>query len=114
MQVLSPFPTTTPFQDTNQEIEERNYTSVPIWQRAIDLLEPNFLKPGDIGVEVQKLQQALHLLSLYNGPIDGHFDMMTAAALRILQLVLNIESTGEFDYMTWRALMRQTNQISIV
>ncbi|MEB3231676.1 MAG: peptidoglycan-binding domain-containing protein [Leptolyngbyaceae bacterium] len=112
MEFLSSFPSTTiQSKPVNLEIEAENYGSIPVWQRAIDMLEPNSLKQGDIGVEVKKLQQALHLLSVYNGPVDGRFDMMTAASLRILQLVLNIESTGEFDDTTWCALMHQINQI---
>lgn len=72
---------------------------------ALTSLEPDsFLKLGDQGRDVQKLQIVLKDLGLYLDALDGQFALKTERALLTLQQILGIDASGVFCIETWYAL----------
>jgi len=61
---------------------------------------PGRLEAGSYGPEVEMLQLMLEQLG-YDLDITGYFDEQTAIALSFFQAAARIESTGEFDDLTW-------------
>jgi hypothetical protein len=68
------------------------------------------LRRGDQGPEVTELQQRLHRLYLYNGPVDGDFSSQVEDALRSYQWSRGVgtDNLGVYDQETRTALERET------
>ena len=61
---------------------------------------PGYLKHGDAGENVEKLQRALQLKKCYSGIVDGKFGNQTTAALKAFQQKNKLTVTGKADYAT--------------
>ncbi|OKH19939.1 peptidoglycan-binding domain-containing protein [[Limnothrix rosea] IAM M-220] len=85
----------------------------PIALMSIQALEPDCdLKLHDNGADVQRLQIILKELSLYNGSLDGHFNLKTERALLRLQQYLEVSATGQLDIHTWYQLTYWAEEIA--
>ncbi|NJN71531.1 MAG: peptidoglycan-binding protein [Limnothrix sp. RL_2_0] len=77
--------------------------------RSIQLREQDILQLGDFGFSVQKVQQEyLIRLGFYDGPIDGYLSPETENAIRLAQLSLRLDVTGQCDLMTTQALQSRS------
>jgi peptidoglycan hydrolase-like protein with peptidoglycan-binding domain len=57
--------------------------------------------PPLAGADVEELQLRLRTLGLYGGPINGIYGSETVQAVKDLQLLLNLEVTGEVELWLW-------------
>jgi peptidoglycan hydrolase-like protein with peptidoglycan-binding domain len=64
----------------------------------------NALNLGDQGKPVAALQRALKSAGLYEGPINGDFDVATEAAVKALQTARGLEASGIVGGKTLKAL----------
>lgn len=76
--------------------------------RSIQLREQDVLQLGDFGFSVQKVQEYLIRLGFYDGPIDGYLSPETENAIRLAQLSLRLNVTGQCDLMTTQALQSRS------
>lgn len=76
--------------------------------RSIQLREQDVLQLGDFGFSVQKVQECLIRLGFYDGPIDGYLSPETENAIRLAQLSLQLNVTGQCDLMTTQALQSRS------
>ncbi|MGB2924315.1 MAG: peptidoglycan-binding domain-containing protein [Limnothrix sp.] len=76
--------------------------------RSIQLKELDVLQLGDFGFSVQRVQQTLIELGLYDGPIDGYLSTETEKAIRRAQECFQLNATGKCDMLTLRALQAQS------
>ncbi len=84
----------------------------PIALMSIKALEPDCgLKLNDSGCDVQRLQIILKELGLYNGALNGFFDLKTERALLGLQQYLEVTTTGQLDITTWYQLTYWSEEI---
>ena len=74
--------------------------------------EPD-LQAGDSGEWVTHLQQRLHELSLYDGPIDGAYGEATDAAVQRLHEAAGIQHDGGVSAQTWQAIVEQEERAGI-
>ncbi len=65
---------------------------------------PSYVRYGDAGTDVEKLQRALQLKKAYQGVVDGKFGQMTTEALKTYQKSAGLSVTGRTDYATIKAL----------
>jgi len=63
------------------------------------------LRVGSRGAEVVRLQQRLHKLGFYRGPLDGLFGGGTDSAVRAFQKSAGLDADGIVGPKTWKALM---------
>jgi murein L,D-transpeptidase YcbB/YkuD len=62
------------------------------------------LQPGDKGLEVEQLQEALKKAGVYKGPIDGIYDEDVKIAVRAYQQAKNLSADGVAGATTMDAM----------
>jgi peptidoglycan hydrolase-like protein with peptidoglycan-binding domain len=107
---------------TNGRYDERTARAVEKAQRKLDLKQTGrvtaktwtalhargsqpFLKVGDVGEPVRRLERALIAASGRKGRVDGVFDVKDRAAVLKLQSRKRLEPTGNVDAATWEKLV---------
>lgn len=73
---------------------------------------PDRLEPGSYGPEVKMLQQMLEQIG-YTIEITDYFDMQTSLALLTFQAAAGLNSSGEFDDLTWVELREALDKASV-
>lgn len=81
-----------------EEVEEREE------RERVETVESKLLREGDRGPMVRTLQQRLHDLQFYNGPIDGHFGVQTRLAVKLAQQFYGLSVDGIMGPATWSAI----------
>lgn len=71
---------------------------------------PGYLKYGDQGEGVEKLQRALQLKKCYDGVVDGKFGDQTTEALKNYQQKNKLSVTGKADYQTIDSLFGRVSE----
>lgn len=81
-----------------EPVSKSQYAKTPSIRALGD--PPGNLKYGDSGVQVEKLQRALQLKSVYKGVVDGKFGNGTRDALKAYQKKNKLDVTGKADVPT--------------
>jgi peptidoglycan hydrolase-like protein with peptidoglycan-binding domain len=63
---------------------------------------------GEFGLHVAELQRSLQILGLYEGSINGKFEVETQSAVQRFQREHNLSATGTVDRQTWRRIKNLT------
>ena len=66
------------------------------------------LKLGDVGDDVDILQEKLKVLDFFQGPVNGSFNETTEIAVKEFQKSNCLDPTGVVDATTWKLLFEQT------
>ncbi|HHU01935.1 MAG TPA: hypothetical protein GXZ91_02215 [Christensenellaceae bacterium] len=74
---------------------------------------PGYVKYGDSGEDVEKLQRALQIKNCYSGIVDGKFGKMTREALETYQKKNKLKVTGKTNYETIMHIFGKVSETSI-
>ncbi|MBE9226759.1 peptidoglycan-binding protein [Phormidium sp. LEGE 05292] len=97
---------TTPEPETEKSAQTAEPKTEKATQTAIDPNKQPNLRRGAAGPSVKALQQLLNDAGVYNGSIDGKFNLETAIAVRQFQRTNRLMVDGIVGPNTWAALVK--------
>ena len=101
--------TSTPMPNLANFLVDDDENGVPVADEPVEFTKK--LKNGSSGKLVKQMQERLHELGYYDGPISGQFQKYTTRAVKSLQTQNGLESTGVVDEVTWNLIFNDTHLV---
>lgn len=94
--------TSTPQPELSSFLVDENENGAPMPEAPVEFTKK--LKSGSSGKLVKQLQERLHELGYYDGPISGNYQKNTVRAVKAVQTQNGMETTGVTDEATWNII----------